>query len=154
MGLSPPYGKCPQLFLWMASISVSCWILLRISMKEVKSDIVVVEGNGEECIGHTSKKYGGRQDPILWEIFQFWLQNDIFTALIVTNTTFIGERSNISPVTLSALSQKPLKHFPPATSSFSSFTFLASRVAIPSVPSAFSKTLQFNYLIECSLQPV
>ena len=59
----------------------------------------------------------------------------------------IGGQLNISPVMLSALCNFPLKHFPPATSRFSSFTFLTPTVAIPSLPSAFSKTLQFKYLM-------
>ena len=31
--------------------------------------VVVVEDNGEDCVGHHSKKDDDRQDPILWVIF-------------------------------------------------------------------------------------
>ena len=113
-------------------------------LKEVKSAINVVEDSGEDCVGHQSKKYSRRQDPSLWDIFQYWLWNNIFLAdsstLIVLNMIFIGNWLNISPVTLSALSQKPLQHFPPATSfRSSSFTLLASTIALFSLISAFSK---------------
>ena len=79
-------------------------------------------------------------------MLKFWLWNIIFLAdslaSLVTNMTLIGNWLNISPVTLSALSQKPLQHFPPATSRFSSFALLSSTVAIPSLCSAFSKIWQ------------
>ena len=41
------------------------YILLRIGNEEVKSAMIVVEGNGEDYIGQRSKKYGARQDPSL-----------------------------------------------------------------------------------------
>ena len=114
-----------------------------IDINQMKSGIIVVEDNGKDCVGHDSNKDGERQDPGLWEIFQFWLWNNIFlsdsSVLKVTNMMFIGNWLNISPVTLSALSQKPLQHFPPATSRFSSFALLASTVALFSLPSAFFK---------------
>ena len=37
-------------------------------MNELKSAIVVVEDNGEDCVGDHRKKYGKRQDPSLWDI--------------------------------------------------------------------------------------
>ena len=125
-----------------------CWsnidIIAFTDTNELKSAIFVVEDNGKGCVGDNSKKDDKRQDPGLWNIFEFWLWNNIFLAdssvLIVRNMTFIGNCLNISPITLSAFSQKPLQHFPLATSWFSSFTLLASTVALFSLPSAFSKT--------------
>ena len=38
-----------------------------IDTNEMRSAIIVVEGNGDDCIGHHSKKNSWRQDPNLWE---------------------------------------------------------------------------------------
>ena len=66
-----------------------------IDTNELKSVIVVVEDNGEDCIGHHNKKDGERQDPRLWEIFLIALEQQ-FTAdwlalIIKDNMTFIGD---------------------------------------------------------------
>ena len=47
-----------------------CWsdvdiIAYHRETNELNSAIVVVEDNGEDCIGHYSKKDGKRQDPSL-----------------------------------------------------------------------------------------
>ena len=59
-------------------------------------------------------------------------------ALIVGNMTFNGKKLSISPVKLSTLSHFPLLHLPSPTS----FTLLASTVALCSLSSGFSKTWQ------------
>ena len=60
-----------------------------------KSIITVVEGNGLDCIGQRSKKDDERQDPSLWEIFNFLLKADSLT-LPVAKMAFIGKQLNIS----------------------------------------------------------
>ena len=39
--------------------------LSSIDANKLKSAIFVVVDNGEDCVGHHSKKHGERQDPIL-----------------------------------------------------------------------------------------
>ena len=97
-----------------------------------KSTITVVEGNGLDHIGQRSKKDGERQDPSLWEIFQFllkthsqlipwlcqlqrwpslesnWISHEIFNCFPM-----------ISPVRQSRILHLCLQHVPPATSRFS-----------------------------------
>ena len=118
---------------------------------ELKSAIIVVEDNGEDYVGHRSKKDGERQNPSLWEIFKFLLTTyslaDSLT-LTVSNLTFNGNELDISPVKQSALSHFPLQHFPPATSNFSSFTLLASMVAVFSLSLTFSETWQGMIMVK------
>ena len=62
----------------------------------MKLAIIVVEDNGKDGVGHRSNKDGERQDPSLWKYLNIFFQNNIFSALIVTNTTFIDRSNKLS----------------------------------------------------------
>ena len=52
------------LLLDYSSIIVEVMLILLITdTKQMRSAIIVVEDNGEDCVGHHSKKDGKRQDP-------------------------------------------------------------------------------------------
>ena len=66
---------------------VSCWILLRIDIKEVKSAIIVVEDNGEDCVGLHNKKDSERQDTSpLWPLWS----SVAFYGLLWSSIVFHG----------------------------------------------------------------
>ena len=52
------------LLLDYGSIIVEVMLISSITdTKQMRSAIIVVEDNGEDCVGHHSKKDGKRQDP-------------------------------------------------------------------------------------------
>ena len=82
-----------------------------------KSIITVVEGNGLDCIGQRSKKDGERQDPSLWEIFQFLLKtHSQLIPWLCRLQRWPSLELNISPVRQSPILHFCLQHIPPATS--------------------------------------